>query len=338
MTRTFFKMFSENKIIYKITDESLKIAKDYVTHDKLVAFPTETVYGLGANALSDEAIKAVYTAKGRPLDNPLIVHVPPEYDITKLVYDDEPYVKKLRDAFLPGPLTLVYRSKNVVSGYVSCGLETLAIRVPSHAGAQAFLRAVSVPVAAPSANISKHTSPVTAMHVYNDFKDKIPMILDGGRSDGGIESTVMDVTGEYPVILRKGLVTADMVEKIVGKCTYASSDSELNKRSPGTKYRHYCPNTKTALYNREEITEAKKLYLSYVADGKTACILCDDSLKNYFEGCNLLNLGKNGNEMAARLYYCLHEGEKYDILIGIRFEIADEVCLSVENRFLKAFG
>lgn len=331
-------MIYKNTSICKINDKNLNIAKNYVTHDELVAFPTETVYGLGANALSDDAIRAVYTAKGRPLDNPLIVHVAPEYDISNLVFDDESYTKKLREAFLPGPLTMVYRSKNVVSGFVSCGLETLAIRVPSHFGAQAFLRTVGIPIAAPSANISKHTSPVTAKHVYEDFVGKIPMILDGGRCAGGIESTVMDVTGEYPVILRKGLVTAEMVQSVVGKCTYASSDSELNKRSPGTKYRHYCPNTKTVLFSNNEIENAKKLYISYVQQGKTACILCCNNLKEYFSGFNLLDLGKNGSEMAARLYYCLHEGEKYDILIGIRFDIIDEVCLSVENRFLKAFG
>lgn len=328
----------KNEIIRKINDNSLKIAKDYVTRNMLVAFPTETVYGLGANAFSDDAIKAVYTAKGRPLDNPLIVHVTPEYDLSTLVYDDVPYVKKLREAFLPGPLTMVYRSKNVVSGYVSCGLETLAIRVPSHVGAQSFLRYVDLPIAAPSANVSKHTSPVTAMHVYNDFGDKVPLILDGGRCSGGIESTVMDVTGDYPVILRKGLVTADDVKKVVGRCEYASDTSELNRRSPGTKYRHYCPATKTALFMCSEIEQAKKLYLSTVAQGQTACIMCEEAVLPFFRGLNVLNLGKNGKEMAARLYYCLHEGEKYDILIGIKFDIVDEVCVSVENRFLKAFG
>ena len=329
---------SDNIIIRKIDDNSLKIAKDYVTHNLLVAFPTETVYGLGANAYSDEAIKAVYTAKGRPLDNPLIVHVTPDYDLSALVYDDVPYVKKLREAFLPGPLTMVYRSKNTVSGYVSCGLETLAIRVPAHEGAQKFLKYIGLPIAAPSANVSKHTSPVTAIHVFNDFGDKVPLILDGGRCEGGIESTVMDVTGDYPVILRKGLVTADDVKKVVGKCEYASENSDLNKRSPGTKYRHYCPSTKTALFSKTEIEQAKKLYLSTVLQGQTACIMCEEALIPFFKGFNLLNLGKNGKEMAARLYYCLHEGEKYDILIGIKFDIVDEVCISVENRFLKAFG
>lgn len=323
--------------ICKITDESLNFARNYILNNQLVAFPTETVYGLGANALSDEAIKAVYAAKGRPLDNPLIVHVDKKFDISSLVYDND-FAKELRSAFLPGPLTMVYESKNNVSPLCSCGLNTLAIRVPSHEGAQRFLKAVGVPIAAPSANISKHTSPVTAEHVYADFGDRIAMILDGGRCEGGIESTVLDVTGEVPVILRKGLVTAEMIKKVVGRCEYAEKGSALNARSPGTKYRHYCPKTQTALFNYDEIDKAAKLYDKYVSEGKTACILCKESHIKAFGDRVLFDLGSNGSQMAARLYFYLRESEKYDILIGIKFEPEDEIELGVENRFLKAFA
>lgn len=329
---------TSNVKIFKITDDTLKIAKNYILNDMLVAFPTETVYGLGANAFSDAAIRAVYAAKGRPLDNPLIVHVHKDYDISKLVYDDKSYAKALRDAFLPGPLTIVYKSKCVVSPLVSCGLGTVAIRVPSSSFAQEFLRYVDMPIAAPSANISKHTSPVTAMHVYEDFKDSIPMILDGGRCEGGIESTVLDATGDYPVILRKGLVTAEMVAKVVGKCEYASATSDLNKRSPGTKYRHYCPKTQTALCEKGDYDRAIKLYNDCLSKGSRPLIMCSDDDACRFKGLNVYSLGSNGEEMAERLYYGLHEGEKYDLLIGVKFEIKDEVSLSVENRFLKAFG
>lgn len=327
---------SKNVKICKITDENLIFARNYILNNELVAFPTETVYGLGANALSDEAIKAVYSAKGRPLDNPLIVHVDPLFDVSSLVYDNA-YAKELRSAFLPGPLTMVYESKNEVSPLCSCGLNTLAIRVPSHEGAQRFLKAASVPVAAPSANRSKHVSPVTAQHVYDDFGDGIAMILDGGRCEGGIESTVLDVTGETPVILRKGLVTAEMIKKVVGKCDYAGSDSALNARSPGTKYRHYCPNTKTALFEAGEIEEAIKTYDGYVGEGKTACIMCTGVFAKLLGNRVVLDLGETGSQMAARLYYYLREAEKYDILIGIKFLAKDEVELGVENRFLKAF-
>ena len=325
-------------IIYKIDDNSLNIAKNYILNDELVAFPTETVYGLGANAYSDAAIKAVYAAKGRPLDNPLIVHVHKDFDIEKLVFDSD-VAKLLRNAFLPGPLTMVYKSKNAVSPLCSCGLGTLAIRVPSHEGAQRFLRFVDLPIAAPSANVSKHVSPVTAEHVFEDLGKIIPMILDGGRCEGGIESTVLDVTGDIPVILRKGLVTAEMIRSVVGACEYADKESELNKRSPGTRYVHYCPKTETALFDENEIDAAERLYEECASEGKTACVL--SSHKNCIalkRSTVRLDIGNDGNEMASRLYHSLREGEKYDILIGIKFTPSDEVSLGVENRFLKAFG
>ena len=176
--------------ILPLGDESLARAKKLLRAGELVAFPTETVYGLGADARSDAAVENIYRVKGRPSDNPLIVHVHKDYDLSALVEDDRPYAAKLREAFLPGPLTLVYRSRGKVSPKVSCGLDTLAVRVPSHPEAQRFLRYVDIPVAAPSANVSKHVSPVSAQHVFDDLNGKIPLILDGGSCSGGIESTV----------------------------------------------------------------------------------------------------------------------------------------------------
>ena len=157
-----------NTKICKIDDNSLNYAKNLISNNQLVAFPTETVYGLGGLATSDESISLIYQTKGRPSDNPLIVHVHKDYDISKLVYVEYDYVQKLINAFLPGPLTLVFKSKGTVSKLVSCGLDTLAIRVPKHQGCQEFLKFLDLPIAAPSANISKHTSPVTAKHVFDD--------------------------------------------------------------------------------------------------------------------------------------------------------------------------
>ena len=181
--------------IEKITPESLREAKNLIERGEVVAIPTETVYGLGGNAFDDNAVKKIFEVKGRPNDNPLIAHVHLDYDLLKIVDYDPPYAKKLREAFLPGPLTLVYPSKGKVSPFVSCGLDTLAVRVPAHEGAQAFLREVGIPIVAPSANLSRHVSPTSALHVYNDFAGKIPLILDGGECEGGIESTVCDCTG-----------------------------------------------------------------------------------------------------------------------------------------------
>ena len=324
--------------ISKIDDNSLKKAKDYILADKLVAFPTETVYGLGANAFSDQAISAVYAAKGRPIDNPLIVHVHKDYDIAPLVYNDVEYVKDLKDAFLPGPLTLVYKSKETVSPLCSKDLGTLAIRVPSHEGAQRFLRAVDLPIAAPSANRSKHVSPVTAEHVLDDLGESVSLILDGGRCDGGIESTVLDVTGDTPVILRKGLITSEMIKSVVGKCEYAKDGSLLSARSPGTKYRHYCPKTVTVLFEEGDLDGALALYKKFVTEGKRPAIMAVGGVCEKLSGVFKFDLGFSGAEMAARLYYFLREAEKYDILIGIKFTPTDEIAAGVENRFLKAFG
>lgn len=329
--------YSINTKICKIDDNSLNYAKNLITQNELVAFPTETVYGLGALALSDEAVKKIYQAKGRPSDNPLIVHVSKNYDVSSLVYVDYDYVYKLREAFLPGPLTMVYRSKGVVSSLVSCGLETLALRVPSSDETQKFLEYVNLPIAAPSANVSKHTSPVTAEHVFNDLNGKINLILDGGKCAGGIESTVLDVTSETPRILRSGLVTCDMIKSVVGKCEYGKNKPTDKVMSPGTKYTHYRPNCQTILFSRNDYADAQKLYDDYLFNGKTPYFMCDDGMLPYLKGDNFLRLGATANEIASNLYFRLLQGEKLaDIIIAFDVETGSEVDVGVMNRLTKA--
>lgn len=170
--------------IEKISPQSLAEAKEIIFGGGVVAIPTETVYGLGGSAFDDEAVRRIFEIKGRPNDNPLIAHVHAEYDLKKIVDYDPPYAQALRRAFLPGPLTLVYPSAGKVSPFVSCGLDTLAVRVPSHEGAQAFLREVDIPVVAPSANLSRHVSPTTARHVLDDFEGQNPLDFGRGKSDG----------------------------------------------------------------------------------------------------------------------------------------------------------
>ena len=208
-------------IIKKIDECSIQEAKTLLLNGGVIGMPTETVYGLGAVATMPSAVKNIFQVKGRPSDNPLIAHVHKDYDIEQLVYVNQPYVKKLMSAFMPGPLTLVFESKGVVCKEAVCGGDTLALRMPSHKGCQELLKAVDMPIVAPSANLSKHTSPVTAEHVYNDLNGKIPLILDGGKCQGGIESTVLDVTSPIPRILRAGLVTKEMIAKVVGDCLVA---------------------------------------------------------------------------------------------------------------------
>ena len=330
--------------IKEITKESLKEAKKIIENGGVVAIPTETVYGLGGDAFNDSAVKKIFEIKGRPSNNPLIAHVHKDYDLSKITDYDPPYAKKLREAFLPGPLTLVYPSTGKVSPLVSCGLNTLAVRVPSHEGAQAFLRAVEIPIVAPSANVSRHVSPTSAEHVFDDLGGKIPLILDGGECQGGIESTVCDCTGEYPVILRSGLVTREMIEKVVGTCGEYTPDLKSGEKvkSPGVLYKHYAPRCKTMLFSAKNAKNAKNAISAYIAENlenKGVAVLCEEKRMEEFEkaGAKVLNLGKNQAEMAMRLYKLLREAEKLcELLIVVEPEETGGIMAGVLNRLRKA--
>ena len=322
--------------VQKIGERSLARAKELLLRGECVAFPTETVYGLGADARSDEAVERIYRVKGRPQDNPLIVHIHPGFDLGSLVYD-EPYAQKLREAFLPGPLTLVYRSRGRVSAKVSCGLDTLAVRVPAHPEAQRFLRYVDIPVAAPSANRSKHVSPVSAQHVLDDLNGKIPLILDGGPCLGGIESTVCDITGPYPVILRAGLVTREMIAGVVGRCDEYIPQEGEKVRSPGMKYKHYAPSCETKLFAPADAAAALAEYRRAVQGGRRVRVLCEDTVAGMFPAEAVLDLGADGAAMAENLYRLLREAETCaDLLIAIEPAERGGVMTGVLNRLRKA--
>lgn len=323
--------------ILPLGSDSLARAKELLLAGDLVAFPTETVYGLGADARSDAAVENIYRVKGRPSDNPLIVHVHKDYDLSLLVEDDRSYAAKLREAFLPGPLTLVYKSRGRVSAKVSCGLDTLAVRVPSHPSAQEFLKYVGIPVAAPSANISKHVSPVSAQHVYDDLHGKIPLILDGGACSGGIESTVCDVTGDYPVVLRQGLVSREMIESVTGKCGLYVPKAGEQVRSPGMKYKHYAPACRTCLFEADEIGKALTCFYRNRDAGMRVLILCEEAAADNFPSDSVLRLGNTAEEMAANLYALLRDAEtKADMLIAVKPHARGGVMDGVLNRLCKA--
>lgn len=323
-------------LIKQIDRDSLEEAKSLIQRGELVAFPTETVYGLGANAFDEEAVKKIYLTKGRPSNNPLIAHVHPDYDLSSLVDCDPPYAKALREAFLPGPLTMVYPSTNKVAPSVSSGLHTLAIRVPAHKGAQDFLRFVDLPIVAPSANLSKHVSPTSAQHVLFDFDGKIELILDGGASEGGIESTVLDVTGEIPLILREGLVTREMISSVVGKCDkYVMKEGEQAK-SPGMMYKHYSPRCETLLF--ETVEEAIAQYARLDEERKRVYILAGGKvLSRLTEACRVLSLGTTPEEMASLLYEKLREGERIaDVIVAVLPEERGGVMAGVLDRLTRA--
>ena len=327
--------------IKKITPESLREAKEIIQKSGVVAIPTETVYGLGGNAFDDTAVQKIFEVKGRPNDNPLIAHVHKNYDLSQIIDFEPPYAKRLREKFTPGPLTLVYPSKDKVSRFVSCGLNTLAIRVPAHEGAQAFLIEVGVPIVAPSANLSKHVSPTSAKHVLDDFDGKIPLILDGGNCTCGIESTVCDCTGGIPVILRPGVITAEMIAEVAGDCKSYTPDfaKEEKVKSPGLLYKHYSPRCKTLYFTEKTLENAISAYRAETLENKGVCVLCEEKLVCVFEkiGAKVLNLGKNKEEMARNLYEKLREAETLcEVLIAVEPTDKEGVMEGVLNRLRKA--
>ena len=209
----------------------------------LVIFPTETVYGIGGHALDPQAAAAIYAAKGRPSDNPLIVHVARFDQIDALAYREQPYIDALAQAFWPGPMTLVLRKKAIVPDGTTGGLSTVAVRIPSHPVAQTVLRLVDVPIAAPSANLSGKPSSTSFSHVEADFLGKVDVLIDGGDVPIGLESTVIDATGSTPVILRPGAITQEMIEAVLHEDVLDHSESLIDgaPKSPGMKYKHYAP-------------------------------------------------------------------------------------------------
>lgn len=326
-------------IIRPVDDESVNEAVKILKSGGIIGMPTETVYGLAAIGTDGEAVKSIFTVKGRPQDNPLIAHIHKDYDLDSLVYVDRPYARDLIKAYMPGPLTLVFYSKGVICKEAVCGGDTLAVRMPSHQGCQKLLRAVNMPLVAPSANLSKHTSPVTAMHVFNDLNGKIPLILDGGKSDGGIESTVLDVTGPVPRILRAGLVTKEMIEKVVGACEIAMHKEGDKVRSPGVKYRHYRPRCDAELFEANEIEKLKQRYAEELEKGRKPYVMCSHRVAEGLTGYNVLDLGITGEDIAANLYDKLLEGEKKaDVILAVATEREDGVYMGIMNRMRKSCG
>ena len=237
------RLFDETKFIDSRDKEGMADAASKVLAGEVVAFPTETVYGLGANALDSEAVEKIFKAKGRPGDNPLIVHISDKSQIEDLVSEITPVAQKLIDAFMPGPITVIMKKADKIPSNVTAGLDTVGIRMPIHKVANEFLTLCKCPVAAPSANLSGSTSPTKASHVYDDMNGYVYAVIDGGDSEFGLESTVVDATGDVPVILRPGAVTEDMIGKVIG--TDISTNSKLKDgetpKAPGMKYRHYAP-------------------------------------------------------------------------------------------------
>lgn len=280
-------------------ESSYREAARLFAEGQLVAFPTETVYGLGANALDPEAVLGIFQAKGRPADNPLIVHIHDRAQLDSLC-EVPSLAPVLMDAFWPGPLTLLFPRKPSVPGVVTAGLPTVAIRMPSHPVAAAMLRTCGLPVAAPSANTSGRPSPTTAAHVLEDMNGRIPLILDGGPCNIGLESTVLDLCHGGPVILRPGGVTKEMLEEVLhtevavaGSVLRALRENET-ALSPGMRYKHYAPQAAVTLVEGDAekvIPLMKSLCLEQKSLGRKACVLCFSEHLGLLEGCTPHDLG-----------------------------------------------
>lgn len=309
-------------LFLKPTVENISSAAKIINNNGLVAFPTETVYGLGANALSSKAVRKIFVAKGRPCDNPLIVHCASKKEVYKLAKDIPLYAKLLMNKFWPGPLTLVLKKKAIVPKEVTGGLDTVAVRMPANKIALALIKAAGVPIAAPSANLSGKPSPTNVKHVFDDLNGRIDAIIDGGKTKIGVESTVLDLTTNPPTLLRPGKISIEELESVIGLIALHTSVKGKVK-SPGMKYKHYSPKAQIIIAKNQ--LEIKKI----VAKFKNKKIA-------------IFRLNKHQNTIAKNLFAYLREFDKKHIDIII-CEPLDKISkkgigLAVLDRLKRAAG
>ena len=328
----------------KWIEEAGQILKD----GGLVAFPTETVYGLGANALDEEAAAKIYSAKGRPSDNPLIVHIADFSDLEKIVEEVPEEAKKLADAFWPGPLTMIMRKNEKVPYGTTGGLETVAVRMPNHDTALKMIRAGGGFIAAPSANTSGRPSPTMASHVAEDMNGKIDMILDGGSVGIGLESTIIDLSEEIPTILRPGFITQQMLADVIGRveidAALIDNNSKVHPKAPGMKYRHYAPKANMILIRGEKEKVAQKirqLVEEELKEGRTPGILCAEETAHLYPEGMIKKIGTLREELtiSRHLYGALREfdEEKVSSIFSETFE-TPVLGTAIMNRLMKAAG
>ncbi|HZJ58353.1 MAG TPA: L-threonylcarbamoyladenylate synthase [Clostridia bacterium] len=342
--------------IYRIED----IKKDYraieeaaalIRKGQVVAFPTETVYGLGANALDGQAVDRIFEAKGRPSDNPLIVHISKAEDIEPLVLEMPPGIHPLIEAFWPGPLTVILKKSKAVPHKTTAGLDTVALRMPNHPVALALIEGSKVPIAAPSANTSGRLSPTRAQHVLDDLSGVIPMILDGiSPCKVGLESTVLDMSGEIPTILRPGGITPEMLRGILGhvdldETILKPTDNGHSPKSPGMKYKHYAPEAGVIIFKGSDLSAmAEKIneaHDEHVSRGlKVGILASDETIHRYTKGI-IISMGSRRKpaSIAARLYTSLREFDNagVDIILAEWVDEREE-GLAIMNRMIRAAG
>ncbi|WP_066389532.1 L-threonylcarbamoyladenylate synthase [Neobacillus mesonae] len=320
-------------------------AAHFLRENEVVALPTETVYGLGGNAENDEAVTKIFAAKGRPADNPLIIHIADKVQLDRFVKEVPEKAKNLIDAFWPGPLTIIFNKKEgVLSEKATAGLSTVAVRMPDHPVALALFRECGLPIAAPSANSSGKPSPTTADHVVDDLNGKIAGVLDAGPTGVGVESTVVDCTEEIPVILRPGGVTKEQLEEVVGEVrvdpALTNTEGDARPKAPGMKYRHYAPNAPLYLVSgtREFL---QRLVDEKRQEGLRVGVLTTEEHSTEFAADVVLACGRRAEleTVAAALYDTLRKFNQVDVdVIFSEMFPTSGVGLAIMNRLQKAAG
>jgi tRNA threonylcarbamoyl adenosine modification protein (Sua5/YciO/YrdC/YwlC family) len=337
-------------------EAAMKRAGALIAAGELVAFPTETVYGLGGDALDPEASGKIYAAKGRPSDNPLIVHIAEITDLERVAETVPEEARRLADAFWPGPLTIIVRKNDRVPYATTGGMDTVAVRMPNHPVALALIRESGRLIAAPSANTSGRPSPTEAAHVAEDLTGKIPMILDGGPVGIGIESTIIDLTEDQPMVLRPGYITPQMLSEVIGREVVIDPgilalDDTRRPKAPGMKYKHYAPKADMVIVEGGEtgvITKIKALTAGQKAAGKRVAVIASDETKAQYGASPdsasadvILSMGSRTDEdsIARHLYHILRECDELgvDVIYSESFS-TPRIGSAIMNRLLKAAG
>lgn len=337
--------------------DKLAYAAEVLKNGGLVVFPTETVYGLGANALDAKAVSGIFEAKGRPSDNPLIIHISDKVMMESLASSRPEKMEILMDKFWPGPLTLVVPRSRIVLDIVTAGLDSVAIRMPSHPVALSLISMAGVPVAAPSANTSGRPSPTCAEHVIEDLSGKVDVIIDSGDVEVGLESTVLDITSDIPTILRPGGITCEQLTSFLGEidiCASLKSNEVRNvqksniihpaPKSPGMKYKHYAPDAQIIIFEGKleyAVAEINKVYTRNTNEGIKTGILATDETIDLYNSSDIISMGsrKDPSTIASKLFHCLRQFNGRDIKVILSESIEDEgIGFAVMNRLIKAAG
>ena len=332
----------------QIDQEAIARAGEILKRGGLVAFPTETVYGLGGDALNENSSRLIYAAKGRPSDNPLIVHITNMEALKKIVTEIPPAARKLAERYWPGPLTMIFHKSSAVPLATTGGLDTVAVRMPSHKTARAMIDAAGGYIAAPSANRSGRPSPTVARYVIEDLDGLVDMIIDGGEVNIGLESTIIDLTGEVPTILRPGYVTQDMLTETLGLVdmdrTILDANSRQAPKAPGMKYRHYAPKGNLSIVEGEPervVSYINERISALQKEGRKTGVIATDETVDRYHGDDIKSVGSRRDEevIARHLFRILREfdDDNVEVMFTESFETAG-IGQAIMNRLLKAAG